>query len=49
MDANQKIRYLEKEKERMENVLKTYINNVEILKSDIKTVGELILDLKGRD
>lgn len=49
MDANQKIRYLEKEKERMENVLKTYINNVEILKSDIKTVEELILDLKGRD
>lgn len=49
MDANQKIRYLEKEKERMENVLKTYINNVEILKSDIKAVGELILDLKGRD
>lgn len=49
MDANQKIRYLEKEKERMENVLKTYINNVEILKIDIKTVEELILDLKGRD
>lgn len=49
MEDNQKMQFLQREKERMEHKLKTICDNMEILKKDIETVEELILDVKGRN